>query len=453
MLAGRVHMEHHNRAAGIVYRNIWAEYGLEVEYTVVENDRAKILWDFKMQTDKIVTNQSQSQNWAEGCSWGHLHQEGHASHALEPTYIVSLGLLVNYPDSSLGQLHVSSSLEGNRFYITGTGVLFQHGNKCKILSLSTQSFSATLKTSWIMFGESLLLKGEGQMFRHVLNFLRCGHLLMSAGFRYNALPAGYREWPLLCQIEAFQVPALSCALLDCSDCSSRRTKIASQTPAQMTRVLWDILVGGSYSGAPASFIQRESPGSSQLTETTSSRSNATRGWSGERARLLGALVLAYVGGSGLEIEWVLSESRASARGIGTHGRQQRALREHPPRDEPDRMRVHGEQTGSASIAQGLGETLSKPGCEGNQGRHYNSTEQTQGTPTPAQRLMRAHSRKPYARTLSDLAFAYTSLTYEEMVYACQCHAFLTDAILNSGVLRNICARSITDVSSEVQTPS
>uniref|UniRef100_A0A3P9CTW7 C2H2-type domain-containing protein n=1 Tax=Maylandia zebra TaxID=106582 RepID=A0A3P9CTW7_9CICH len=54
-------MERHNQVAGIVYRNICAEYNLEVPRSkwempprVVENDRAKILWDFQIQTDKMV---------------------------------------------------------------------------------------------------------------------------------------------------------------------------------------------------------------------------------------------------------------------------------------------------------------------------------------------------------------------------------------------------------------
>uniref|UniRef100_A0A669EZW7 Reverse transcriptase domain-containing protein n=1 Tax=Oreochromis niloticus TaxID=8128 RepID=A0A669EZW7_ORENI len=61
MLAGKAYMERHNQVAGIVYRNICAEYNLEVPRSkwetpprVMENDRAKILWDFQMQTDKMV---------------------------------------------------------------------------------------------------------------------------------------------------------------------------------------------------------------------------------------------------------------------------------------------------------------------------------------------------------------------------------------------------------------
>ncbi|XP_051911362.1 uncharacterized protein LOC127593748 [Hippocampus zosterae] len=61
MLAGKAYMERHNQVAGIVYRNICAEYGLETPRSkwetppkVVENNRAKILWDFLIQTDKMV---------------------------------------------------------------------------------------------------------------------------------------------------------------------------------------------------------------------------------------------------------------------------------------------------------------------------------------------------------------------------------------------------------------
>ncbi|XP_034750331.1 uncharacterized protein LOC117958165 [Etheostoma cragini] len=46
MPAGTAYLERHNHVAGIVYRNICAEYG--------ENDRAKILWDYQIQPDKMV---------------------------------------------------------------------------------------------------------------------------------------------------------------------------------------------------------------------------------------------------------------------------------------------------------------------------------------------------------------------------------------------------------------
>lgn len=61
MLAGRAHMERHDQVAGIGYRNSCAENGLEALRSkwetppkVVENDKAKILWDFQMQTGKLV---------------------------------------------------------------------------------------------------------------------------------------------------------------------------------------------------------------------------------------------------------------------------------------------------------------------------------------------------------------------------------------------------------------
>uniref|UniRef100_A0A8D2Q555 Potassium channel tetramerization domain containing 19 n=1 Tax=Varanus komodoensis TaxID=61221 RepID=A0A8D2Q555_VARKO len=43
-----------------------------------------------------------------------------------PLYPMTLGLLVKYPDSALGQLHMESTLDGNKLYISGNGVLFQH---------------------------------------------------------------------------------------------------------------------------------------------------------------------------------------------------------------------------------------------------------------------------------------------------------------------------------------
>ncbi|XP_068176488.1 uncharacterized protein [Antennarius striatus] len=59
MLASSAYMERHNQVAVIVYRNICTQYGLEVPKSqwdippkVVENGKAKILWDFSFQTDK-----------------------------------------------------------------------------------------------------------------------------------------------------------------------------------------------------------------------------------------------------------------------------------------------------------------------------------------------------------------------------------------------------------------
>lgn len=45
---------------------------------------------------------------------------------VKPLYTMTFDLLVKYPDSSLGQLHIDSNLEGSRLYITGSGVVFQH---------------------------------------------------------------------------------------------------------------------------------------------------------------------------------------------------------------------------------------------------------------------------------------------------------------------------------------
>ncbi|KAF5897068.1 BTB/POZ domain-containing protein KCTD19 isoform X1 [Clarias magur] len=228
-------------------------------------------------------------DWKDRSSSNDSSSESTMCCAVEPLYVLSLGLLVQYPDSSLGQLCVESNLEGSRLYITGNGVLFQHVENwlgtsrlpltltaeelpCLCIYLDNQdevylaireamreffhrrettgymsamSCSASVltftlykvvkvyvgthwyatyfktlikhpellsnftKSKWIVFGESLLVKGDGQMFRHILDFLRCGRLL---------LPADFREWPLLCQeIETFQIPALTNALQNSSE--------------------------------------------------------------------------------------------------------------------------------------------------------------------------------------------------------------------------------------------
>ncbi|KAM9227987.1 LOW QUALITY PROTEIN: BTB/POZ domain-containing protein KCTD19 [Leptosomus discolor] len=62
------------------------------------------------------------------------------------------------------------------------------------------------KVCW-NYCQSLLIHGGGQMFRHVLNFLRLGKLLSPAEFKQA------EEWPLFCQeAEEYQIPSLLEAL-------------------------------------------------------------------------------------------------------------------------------------------------------------------------------------------------------------------------------------------------
>ncbi|XP_075694488.1 BTB/POZ domain-containing protein KCTD19 isoform X2 [Rhinoderma darwinii] len=63
------------------------------------------------------------------------------------------------------------------------------------------------KVRWITCGFSLLVNGDGTMFRHILNFLRLGSL---------HLPTEFTEWDLLCQeVKEFQIPSLVKALYEC----------------------------------------------------------------------------------------------------------------------------------------------------------------------------------------------------------------------------------------------
>ncbi|XP_066494017.1 BTB/POZ domain-containing protein KCTD19 [Tiliqua scincoides] len=200
-------------------------------------------------------------------------------------YPMVFGLLVKYPDSALGQLHMESTLDGNKLYISGNGVLFQHVmnwlGTCRLPLIRNMSelpelcayldqmdiiyepmkdalkiylkqktptaatgmdadwaaevkvfshhhivkvyvgchwyatylqtllkfpelLSNCRKTYWIAYGQSLLIHGDGQIFRHILNFLRLGKLF---------LPSEFKEWPLLCQeVLEYQIPSLIEAL-------------------------------------------------------------------------------------------------------------------------------------------------------------------------------------------------------------------------------------------------
>nr|XP_046193936.1 BTB/POZ domain-containing protein KCTD19-like [Oncorhynchus gorbuscha] len=99
---------------------------------------------------------------------------------------------------------------GTHWYATYYKTLLKH----------PELLSNPRKSSWIVFGHSLQIRADGAMFRHILNFLRCGRLL---------LPSVFKEWRLLChEVEEFQIPALTGALEDCSD---YRAWCESNTPA------------------------------------------------------------------------------------------------------------------------------------------------------------------------------------------------------------------------------
>ncbi|GAB1293571.1 BTB/POZ domain-containing protein KCTD19 [Apodemus speciosus] len=80
------------------------------------------------------------------------------------------------------------------------------------LYVGSHWYATTLQTLmkrvyWITYGQTLLIHGDGQMFRHILNFLRLGKLF---------LPSEFKEWPLFCQeVEEYHIPALSEALAQC----------------------------------------------------------------------------------------------------------------------------------------------------------------------------------------------------------------------------------------------
>ncbi|OPJ78072.1 BTB/POZ domain-containing protein KCTD19 [Patagioenas fasciata monilis] len=127
-----------------------------------------------------------------------------------PLFAMALGLLANYPDSALGQLCVGSDLGRSRLHVSSHGVLFQHA-RCRLDSRSIacslhqivkvclggnwyetclqtllkypELLSNDKKVCWITCGQSLLIRGDGQMFRHVLSFLRFGKLFLPAEFK------------------------------------------------------------------------------------------------------------------------------------------------------------------------------------------------------------------------------------------------------------------------------
>ncbi|XP_073515793.1 BTB/POZ domain-containing protein KCTD19 isoform X2 [Phyllobates terribilis] len=77
----------------------------------------------------------------------------------------------------------------------------------KTLLKCPQLLQNSRKTRWISCGSSLLVNGDGEIFRHILNFLRLGRLY---------LPSDFREWDLLSrEVKEFRIPSLVQALYAC----------------------------------------------------------------------------------------------------------------------------------------------------------------------------------------------------------------------------------------------
>nr|XP_033798821.1 BTB/POZ domain-containing protein KCTD19 [Geotrypetes seraphini] len=242
-------------------------------------------------TDAVKVQKNNLGNNSKGTSTFQLSVQhimttnGVAQSASRPWYTMTLGLLVKYPDSALGQLHIESTVDGSKLYITGNGVLFQHVKNwlgsCRLpltkdsselyglctyldkrdiiyepmkealknflrektyaeVKHSNEHWKAETKTysldqivkiyvgshwyathlktllkhpelllnykkvRWITCGQSLLIQGDGQIFRHILNFLRLGKLV---------LPSEFKEWSLLCEeAKEYRIPSLLEAL-------------------------------------------------------------------------------------------------------------------------------------------------------------------------------------------------------------------------------------------------
>ncbi|XP_075047968.1 LOW QUALITY PROTEIN: BTB/POZ domain-containing protein KCTD19-like [Mixophyes fleayi] len=99
---------------------------------------------------------------------------------------------------------------GMHWYATYLGTLLKY----------PELLNNTRKTRWISCGFSLLVNGDGQMFRHILNFLRLGSLF---------LPSAFQEWSLFCQeVNEFNIPSLVEAL---HECNAYRLWLEKQVPS------------------------------------------------------------------------------------------------------------------------------------------------------------------------------------------------------------------------------
>ncbi|XP_043563469.1 BTB/POZ domain-containing protein KCTD19-like [Chiloscyllium plagiosum] len=107
------------------------------------------------------------------------------------------------------------------------------------------------KAQWISYGKTLFIIGDGQMFRHIINFLRFDKLY---------IPSGFKEWPLLCQeIEECKIPALSEALFHCEQYRLWLTENETEPfSAEKVDITAETITSVSSAEIHASFEKKES---------------------------------------------------------------------------------------------------------------------------------------------------------------------------------------------------
>ncbi|XP_060694335.1 BTB/POZ domain-containing protein KCTD19-like [Hemiscyllium ocellatum] len=107
------------------------------------------------------------------------------------------------------------------------------------------------KAQWISYGKTLFIIGDGQMFRHIINFLRFDKLY---------IPSGFKEWPLLCQeIEECKIPALSEALFHCEQYRLWLTENETEPfSAEKVDITAETITSVSSAEIQASFEEKES---------------------------------------------------------------------------------------------------------------------------------------------------------------------------------------------------
>ncbi|KAI5088725.1 BTB/POZ domain-containing protein KCTD4 [Silurus meridionalis] len=357
---------------------------------------------------------------------------------------------------------------GTRWYATYFKTLIKHP---ELLSNSN-------KSKWIVFGESLLVKGDGKIFRHILNFLRCGRLL---------LPADFREWPLLCQeIEAFQIPALSSALQNCSDyrawCKSK-----AQPRKLFTSCTDEDALDSSPDKEESLSIKKESPDNTLLSSKTPSAHSENKAvcvtvGASEITEVRPAATEKAERTEGISLTSVLDHSTLFSNSSCSH---EELMMENSSKLPPDRAACTGVfedcwNREKASIMHMLQDNRQKQDspllgqmatlmetslssrsmqmllevsdteksdlivalftafC--NNWQSDTGSAQREHTHFKERLTHNTHMhRKPNQNPSRDLrpnnvAFAYFNMSYEEMVYARECHAFLTGTILDSSRL-------------------
>ncbi|XP_037371770.1 BTB/POZ domain-containing protein KCTD19 isoform X4 [Talpa occidentalis] len=265
---------------------------------------------------------------------------------------------------------------------------------------------------WITYGQTLLIHGDGQMFRHILNFLRLGKLF---------LPSEFKEWPLFCQeVEEYHIPSLSEALTQCEAYKSWTQEKESENEEAFPIRRLHVVTEGPGSLVEFTRHAKELPSGNEAASQPST-SASWKGHSTVSEKDSGLQTGTGAKEKGPEPTFKPYFPTKRAVTLKDWGKQRPKERESPSPEQP---------LPEASEVDNAGVILkvTHPPVVGSDGSCMFFEDSIIYTTQMDNLRHTSPTASPQPQEVTFLSF---SLSWEEMFYAQKCHRFLTDIILDS----------------------